>query len=360
MDLKRIFMKDACPTKIGGQAILEGIMMRGTDSTAIAIRLPDKSIHVETEKLKQQSKYHKIPLVRGVVAFVASLVTGTKTLMKSADILESYEGEAEAEEDKLTLWLIKKFGKDTAWNIMMYTSVVVAILFTVGVFILLPTIVVNWLNYFTQDPNILNLVEGALRIVMFIVYVAVIRLMPDIKRVFQFHGAEHKCIHCYEKKLDLTVENCKTFYTLHPRCGTSFLMFVLVISFLLHAFLGWPSLAMRIASRLLLLPLVAGVSYELLRWAGKSDNLLVKILSLPGLYLQKLTTCEPEDEHLEVAIAAMEAVLAPADALAHTQHIPAAELVNSGIASEAAETTLTNAEVDHEVEIDNNNTRTLE
>lgn len=315
MDLKRIFIKDACPTKIGGQAILEGIMMRGADRTATVIRLPDKSLYLSTEKLKTPSKWSKVPLIRGIVAFVGALVVGTRILMKSADILESFEGEnAEKEEDdKLLLWLEKKFGKDGAWNIMMYTSVVIALLFTIGVFILLPTIVVNWCKYFTHNANILNLIEGVLRIAMFVLYVAAIRKMPDIRRVFQFHGAEHKCIHCYESGLPLTVENCRPFYTLHPRCGTSFLMFVLVISFILHAFLGWPSLALRIVSRLLLLPVVAGVSYELLRWAGRSDNMLVKILSLPGLYLQKLTTCEPDDEQLQVAITAMKAVLVPAD-----------------------------------------------
>ncbi|MDD2218129.1 MAG: DUF1385 domain-containing protein [Eubacteriales bacterium] len=314
MDLKRIFMKDACPTKIGGQAILEGIMMRGSDRTATVIRLPDKSLYISTEKLKPASKWSKVPLIRGVVAFVGSLVMGTRILMKSADILEKYEGETEdVEDDKLTLWLEKKFGKEGAWNAMMYASVVIALLFTVGVFILLPTVIVNWCKYFTSDPNVLNLIEGVLRIAMFVIYVALIRKMPDIRRVFQFHGAEHKCIHCYEKGLPLTVENCRPFYTLHPRCGTSFLMFVLVISFLLHAFLGWPSLGLRIASRLLLLPVVAGVSYELLRWAGRSDNLLVKILSLPGLYLQKLTTVEPDDEQLQVSITAMKAVLVPED-----------------------------------------------
>lgn len=315
MDLKRIFMKDACPTKIGGQAILEGIMMRGPDRTATVIRMPDKSLYISTEKLKQPSKWSKMPLIRGIVAFVASLVIGTRTLMKSADILESFEGEqaVEEEEDKLQKWLEGKFGKEGAWNIMMYASVVIALVFTIGVFILLPTVVVNWCKYFTHNANVLNLIEGVLRIAMFILYVALIRKMPDIRRVFEFHGAEHKCIHCYENGLPLEVENCRQFYTLHPRCGTSFLMFVLVISFILHAFLGWPSLALRLISRLLLLPLVAGVSYELLRWAGRSDNALVKVLSLPGLYLQKLTTCEPDDEQMQVAITGMKAVLVPAD-----------------------------------------------
>ena len=315
MDLKKIFMKDACPTKIGGQAILEGIMMKGADRTATVVRMPDKSLYIKTEKLPEQSKWMKFPIIRGVVAFIGSLVMGTKILLHSADVLESYDGPnaVELEDDKLSLWLEKKFGKDKAWDILVYTSVVLAVLLTVGLFIILPTAVVDFCGRFTENAILLNLIEGVLRIVMFIAYVALIPLMDDIKRVFQFHGAEHKCIHCHENGLELTPENCQSFYTLHPRCGTSFLMFVMIISLILFSFLGWPNLFWRITSRLLLIPVVAGVSYELLRWAGRSDNIVVKVLSMPGILLQKLTTREPEVEHLEVAIAAMKAVMVPAD-----------------------------------------------
>lgn len=315
MDLKKIFIKDACPTKVGGQAILEGIMMRGEDRTATVVRLPDKSLHIKTEKLPGKSKWMKIPIIRGVVAFAGSLVMGTKILMYSADVLEGYDGPdaLEVEEDKFTLWLEKKFGKEGAWNVMIYTSVVLAMVFTVGIFIILPTAAVHLCENFTDNGVILNLIEGVLRIVMFVIYVVLIRKMEDIRRVFQFHGAEHKCIHCFENGLTLTPANCQSYYTLHPRCGTSFLMFVMVISLVTFSLLGWPDLFWRITSRLLLIPVIAGLSYELLRWAGRSDNWVVKILSLPGLYLQKLTTCEPEDEHLEVAIAAMKAAMVPAD-----------------------------------------------
>ncbi len=311
MDLKKIFLKDACPTKIGGQAVLDGIMMKGADRTAVAVRFPNKDIHIKTEKLKPPSKWMKFPMIRGVVAFVSSLVMGTKTLMYSADVLESYDGPdaVEYEEDKMTIWLEKHFGEKKTWNIMLYASVVIALVMTVGIFIILPTAGVNWLGHFTENEVLLNLAEGVLRIILFIIYVILISKMEDIRNVFRYHGAEHKCIHCFENGLELTPANCQTFYTLHPRCGTSFLMFVMVISLILFSLLGWPNLFWRITSRLLLLPVVAGLSYELLRWAGRSDNIVVKILSMPGLYLQKITTAEPTDEHLEVAIAAMKAVM---------------------------------------------------
>lgn len=311
MDLSKIFLKDACPTKVGGQAVLDGIMMKGEDRTAVAVRLPNQDIHIKTEKLKKPGAWVKVPIVRGVGVFVSSLVTGMRTLMYSADVLESYDGpEAqEVEEDKLTLWLEKRFGEKGAWNVMMYASVVFALIMTIGIFIILPTAAVNWLGHFTKSEILLNLVEGLLRIVLFIVYIAAIARLEDIKNVFRYHGAEHKCIHCFENGLELTPKNCQTFYTLHPRCGTSFLMFVMVISLILFSLLGWPNLVVRIASRLLLIPVIAGLSYELLKWAGRSDNLVVKILSMPGLYLQKLTTAEPTDQQLEVAIAAMSAVM---------------------------------------------------
>ncbi len=311
MDLKRIFLKDACPTKVGGQAVLDGIMMKGEDRTAVAVRFPNKEIHIKTEKLKEPAKWMKIPIVRGVGVFVSSLVTGTKTLMYSAEVLEGYDGPdaVEYEDDKLSLWLEKRFGEKGAWNVMLYASVIIALLLTVGIFIILPTAAVNWLGHITSSDILLNLVEGVLRILLFIIYVLAISKMQDIQTVFRYHGAEHKCIHCFENGLELTPENCQDFYTLHPRCGTSFLMFVMVISLVLFSLLGWPNLFWRIASRLLLIPVIAGLSYELLRWAGRSDNWLVKVLSLPGLYLQKLTTSEPDKEQLEVAIAAMKAVM---------------------------------------------------
>ncbi len=315
MDLSKIFLKDACPTKVGGQAVLEGVMMKGEDRTAVCVRLPDGSLHMRTQMLKTEKKaWTKVPIVRGVVAFVSSLVQGTQTLLHSADVLEAHADDAPQEpvaEDRFTMWLEKHFGEKAAWNFMLYSSVLLAVVFTVGIFIIAPTVVVNFCNRFTQNEIALNLIEGVLRIVLFVGYVAVISRMPDIKRVFQYHGAEHKTIHCFENGLELKPENCRQFYTLHPRCGTSFLMFVMIISLILFSLLGWPDLLMRITSRLLLIPVVAGLSYEVLKWAGRSDNFIVKALSLPGLYLQKLTTAEPDDSQLEVAIASMKAAMVP-------------------------------------------------
>ena len=312
MDLSKIFLKDACPTPVGGQAVMEGIMMRGLERTAVAVRLPDGKIHMKTQPNKKMGKWTRIPIVRGVVSFVTSLVQGTGILMYSADVLEANWPEEEQEEaGKLETWMNKKFGEKGTWNIMIYLSVILALAMTIGMFILLPTVVANFLKPLIDSDFVFNLVEGIMRIVIFVVYIALISQMKDIKTVFQYHGAEHKTIHCFENNLELTPQNAQQFYTLHPRCGTSFLLFVMVISFVLHLFLGWPNLALRIISRLLLMPLVAGLSYELLKWAGRSDNWLVKILSMPGLYLQKLTTKEPSDDQLEVAIAATKAVMVP-------------------------------------------------
>ncbi|MBQ6900000.1 MAG: DUF1385 domain-containing protein [Firmicutes bacterium] len=308
MDLKKIFLKDACPTSIGGQAIMEGIMMRGPKRTAIAIRLPDGRIHMKTQPTPKASKWAKMPLVRGVVNFVASLVQGTSVLMYSADILEEHYPE-QYEKDKFDIWVEEKVGKEKAWKILMVLSVVLALVMSVGIFMMLPTMVTGILTKLTENILLLNLAEGVARILIFIIYIWAIAKMPDIARVFQYHGAEHKTIHCFENGLELTPENAQSFYTLHPRCGTSFMVFVMVIAVLVHAFMGWPSLWLRVASRLLVLPLIAGLSYELLKWAGRSDNIIVKILSLPGLYLQKLTTNEPDFSQLEIAIATVKAVL---------------------------------------------------
>ena len=312
MDLKRIFLKGACPTSIGGQAIMEGIMMRGPKRTAIAIRLPNGKIHMKTQPTPQGSKWGRIPLIRGVVNFVASLGYGTKVLMYSADVLEASYPE-EYEKDKFDVWVEEKLGKEKAWNILMVLSVVLALVMSVGIFMLLPTVVFGWVAHFTESVLLLNLIEGLARILIFVLYIWLISMMKDIKTVFQYHGAEHKTIHCFENNLELTPENAQSFYTLHPRCGTSFMVFVMLIAVLVHAFMGWPNVWLRIITRILVLPVIAGLSYELLKWAGRSDNWLVKTLSLPGIYLQNLTTKEPTLEQLEVAIAAVKAVLNDGD-----------------------------------------------
>lgn len=313
MDLSKIFVKDANPTKMGGQAVMEGIMMKGDKKTAVAVRLPSGDIHIKTEENPKKRTWAKIPIVRGLIVFVNSLIQGTKTLMYSADVLEKYEeklGEgALAEKGKFETWLEKHFGERAVWNILIAISVIISLVFSIGIFVIGPTAVINWMTAFTENEIVLNLTEGLLRIAIFVIYVLLISKMKDIHRVFQYHGAEHKCIHCFESGRELTPENCQEFYTLHPRCGTSFLVFVLVISLIVFSFLGWPNLALRIVSRLLLIPFIAGISYEVLKWAGKSDNWFIKIISIPGLYLQKLTTAPPDNEQLEVAIAAVKAVM---------------------------------------------------
>jgi len=311
MDLDRIFMKNAKPTKIGGQAILEGIMMRGAKAMATAIRLPNNDIHLTVEPIKANGKWKKIPVVRGVVAFIGSLVSGTEVLTYGAEVLEAADKDnPDYKKDKLDLWLEKHFGEKAGMAIALAVSVVLAIVLVVVVFVLLPTFLMDWIKKIGIENVIaLNLIEGVLRIVMFIIYVWAISKMPEIKRTFEYHGAEHKTIHCYENGLELTPENAQTFYTLHPRCGTSFLMFVMIISLLVFSFLGWPNLWVRVASRLALIPVIAGLSYELLQFTGRHDGKFVKACSMPGISLQMLTTKEPSLDQLEVAIVATNAVL---------------------------------------------------
>ena len=310
MDFSKIFIKDANPTKMGGQAVMEGIMMKGSDRTAIAVRRADGTINVKEEPLKPRSRWMKIPLIRGVVIFVDSLVTGVGTLMYSAGVLEEDIPEEESEEPgKFEAWLQKKFGDKGVFNFLLYSSVVISLVISIGLFVLLPTWVVDLCRHFTENKIALNLIEGCLRIIMFVAYIAGISQMNDIKRVFQYHGAEHQTIHCFENGLELTPENCASFETLHPRCGTSFLMFVMIISLLLFSLLGWPNIWIRLGSRLLLIPVVAGLSYELLKWAGSSESFLVKLLSVPGLLMQKLTTKVPDESMLEVAIVAVNVCL---------------------------------------------------
>ena len=314
IDYSKIFIKGACPTSIGGQAVMEGVMMQGPDRIALAMRLPSGELYLKTKEKQADPKAMKVPVVRGVVAFVRSLINGMTTLMESADILEKYAPEEYSEEEtKFEKWVNKKFGERAAWNILMTLSLVFAVVLSILIFVIFPTWVVNFLGRWINSTIVLNLIEGILRIAIFIGYIILIRRMNEIHTLFQYHGAEHKSIHCFENNLELTPENAQQFYTLHPRCGTSFLVFVLIISLLLFSFLGWPNLVLRIASRIILIPVIAGLSYELLKWAGRSDNIIVKILSYPGLMLQKLTTAEPTKEQLEVGLLSLKAVLVDKD-----------------------------------------------
>jgi len=293
-------------TTIGGQALIEGIMMRGPNNIATAIRKPDGEITVRTKKTKQlfTNSLANKPFIRGSLALVDAMVTGVKELMYSAEFYED-----EIEEDALDK-ILRKIFKDKADSAIIYASVVIALVISIGVFIIGPSLIANFLSGFIQSPIILNLIEGIIRVGLFVVYVYYISKLEDIKRVFMYHGAEHKTIYCYENMEELTVENARKYTTLHPRCGTSFIVNVLLISIVVFSFFGWPSPLTRIVIRLAMLPVIAGIAYEVNKYVGRNDDtLFAKIASKPGFLFQKLTTKEPDDSMLEVAIAAMKKVI---------------------------------------------------
>ena len=293
-------------TSIGGQAVMEGVMMRGPEKMAIAVRKPDGEIvtKVEDVKIKKKSIWLKLPIVRGCINFFGSMVTGVKALMYSAEFVD-FEEEEPSKFDK---WLEKVFG-DKLKDVVVYFSVVLSMFMSIGLFILLPTWLVSLLDFVTESVVIKNLSEGVVRIVIFLTYLYLSSLLPDIKRVFQYHGAEHKSIACYEAGEELTVENARKNKRLHPRCGTSFLLIVMVISIICFSFMGWQNIWIRTVTRLALMPVIAGLSYEVIKLAGRYDNFLTRILSFPGLCLQRLTTNEPDDSQLEVALEAIKAVI---------------------------------------------------
>ncbi len=299
-------------TSIGGQALIEGVMMRGADNVAIAVRKPDGEIEIKEEKTSEIGnwKVAKIPFVRGTFNLIASMVVGVKALTYSA---EFYIDEEEAAEQSAFEKKVEKvFGKH-ADDVLMGVSILSAFGLALLLFGVLPTVIVGFFKSFVETQVVLSAIEGVLKIIFFIVYVKLISQMEDIKRVFQYHGAEHKTIHCFESGQDVTVENARAFTRLHPRCGTSFIFFVLIISIILFSFISWNNILIRVLLKLLLLPVVAGVSYEVLKLAGRSNNPIVKAISYPGLMMQNLTTAEPDDTQLEVAIAAFKAVLVKMD-----------------------------------------------
>ncbi|MDF2545636.1 MAG: hypothetical protein K0R93_534 [Anaerosolibacter sp.] len=308
MKREDIFRKSATPTSVGGQAVIEGVMMKGPDAMAIAVRKPDGEIVIKKDPVqaKKKSSIKKLPLVRGVFALVESMMLGVTSLTYSAEFWD--DGSEVGEKSKLELWIEKKYG-DKADDIYIGFSVFIALAAAILLFIIAPTIVTNFMRKMITNTFLLNGVEGIFRIVLFIGYVTLISRMKDIQRVFQYHGAEHKTIHCYEAGKELTVENVRGFTTLHPRCGTSFLVIVMVISMILFSAIGWHNPWVRILSRFILLPIVAGLSYEVIKWAGKSNSQLVYAISYPGLLMQQMTTREPDDRQIEVAIAAMKSVV---------------------------------------------------
>lgn len=290
-------------TSIGGQAVIEGVMMKGPEDIAIAVRKPNGEIEVKKEKLRANRKtISKIPIVRGVFAFVDALVSGVKALSYSAEFF--VEDEAEDSKKKKPSLMDDFLEKN-----MVIIAVIFSILFSTGLFILLPTLIVSFANNISENPLILNLIEGLIRVSIFLIYIGAISGMKDIRRVFEYHGAEHKTIFCYESGEKMTVENVKKYGRLHPRCGTSFLFLVMIVSILMFSFFRWPNLLVRLVTRIVLLPFVAGISYEIIKWAGRSESKLVCAVSAPGLWLQKITTREPDDSQLEVAIKALNNVL---------------------------------------------------
>ncbi|AMJ42425.1 DUF1385 domain-containing protein [Anaerotignum propionicum] len=295
------------PTSIGGQAIIEGVMMRGKRIYAMAVRNPAGGITIEKNEWGgiANKGIFKYPIFRGIGAFVDSLITGTKILMHSAEI--AGEDWAEEELSPFEKYLQNKFG-DKINDILIYFSVTVSLILGMGLFFVLPV----WLGSFfkTIVPVwALGVIEGLLRIAIFLLYLFLISRMKEIKRVFQYHGAEHKTINCFESGKELTVENIMPCTRLHKRCGTSFLLFVMIISMIVFFFVRTDSVALRLVSRIFLVPFIAGISYEVIRWAGKSESKLVAAISYPGLCLQKITTAEPDESQIETAIAAMKGVL---------------------------------------------------
>ena len=281
---------------VGGQAVIEGVMMRDAHRTATAVRLPNGEIDVETRtvsSIRDRYPVLNLPLIRGSVIMVESLIIGMRAL--------SFSAQAAGEEDE------QMTKKEIAMTIL-FALVLASILF-----IVIPTGAAHLAAAYTDDPIVFNLIEGGIRLMVFLLYIWGISFMGGIRRVFQYHGAEHKTIHCYEAGEALTVENVQKFPRLHPRCGTNFLLIVMVVAIVFHVFFGWPDLWLRILSRLAILPVVAGVSYEIIRFAGRSENHLVHILITPGLWLQYLTTRLPADEMVEVAIESLKAVLPAED-----------------------------------------------
>ena len=294
-------------SNIGGQAVLEGIMMRHGDDYAVAVRKPDGEIFVQKEEYHSVIKWKaltKIPFIRGVFNFIDSMVLGIKTLMFSA---EFYEDEEEVKSEKeLTEEEIAKKEKQEKW--MMNATVAISVVIAVAVFMVLPYFLSSLLKPLMPSYHLRTLVEGFVRIGIFILYIALISRMDDIQRTFMYHGAEHKCINCIEHGLPLTVDNVGISSRQHKRCGTSFLFFVLAISIILLMLIQVESPLMRVIVRIALIPVIAGISYEVLKLAGRSENPIINLLSRPGLAIQKLTTKEPDDSMIEVAIQAVEAV----------------------------------------------------
>ena len=285
---------------VGGQAIIEGVMMRGSKGLATAVRTPNGKIEVKVKKTKPIIKRYRIlniPIIRGAAVLIDSLIVGINTLNYSASFFEEDE-----EESKFDLWIKKKLGDKGANDLIVTITMIISLLISAGLFLGIPTAIASIFKSIGLSPIILNLIESVIRIAILIIYMYLVSKLDDIYRLFQYHGAEHKTIFCYESEEKLTIENVRKFGRLHPRCGTNFLFLTMIVSIVLFTLTGWGGFWQRIILRIVLMPIVAGITYELIKWLGKTESKLGKIIAYPGLKLQELTTKEPDDAQLEVAI----------------------------------------------------------
>lgn len=291
---------------IGGQAVLEGVMMKNKEKYAVAVRKPDGEIEVEVETyqgLAHGSKFKELPFIRGIFNFLDSLILGTRALNYSASFYEEEEGK-ETKFDKA----MDKISGGNGEKLLSGIVTVISIMLAVGIFIVLPYFISSLFESFIRNRSLMAIIEGVIRIALFLLYVWGISAMKDIRRLYQYHGAEHKCINCIEKGRPLTVHNVMRSSRLHKRCGTSFIFFVMLVSIVLFFFIQVDNVAEKVILRILLMPVVAGISYEIIRLAGRTDNVFIKILSAPGMWIQRMTTREPDESMAEVAIASVEAV----------------------------------------------------
>ena len=292
---------------IGGQAVIEGIMMQNGTNYAIAVRKPDGEIEVKKDTYVSLTKKHKLlalPFIRGVFSFADSMIVGMRALTWSCSFFEDDE---EEEAGPLEKWLDRVFGEKLE-GILMSIVMVLSFALAIGIFMLLPMLIANFCRSFIKSETVMAVLEGVIRIVIFVAYIKLVSRMDEIRRTFMYHGSEHKCINCIEHGLALNVDNVRASSKEHKRCGTSFIMFVMIVSILFFMVLRPETLWLRAVSRILLIPVIAGVSYEFLRFAGRHDSFLVNLLSRPGMWMQGLTTTEPDDSMIEVAIAAVETV----------------------------------------------------
>ena len=293
---------------IGGQAVIEGVMMKNGDEYATAVRKPDGEIEVKTDTYAgfgKKAKFFSLPFVRGIFSFIDSMVLGMRSLTFSAGFFE--DDEDSGEPGKFEQFLDRVFGEKLE-KVLMAFVMVFSVILAIAIFMVLPLFLANIFHRFIASDTVMAVLEGVIRIAIFIAYIKVISRMEDIRRTFMYHGAEHKCINCLEHGLDLTVENVRNSSKEHKRCGTSFLLIVMVISILFFMVIRVDTIWLRAVSRIVLIPVIAGVSYEFLRLAGRSDSKIVDILSRPGMWMQGLTTKEPDDSMIEVGIASVEAV----------------------------------------------------